>query len=78
MKNELMPGFLDGSISGAAVGGPIGGGKTYICEAVAAELGVPIIILKNIRSMWYGETDQIFERTATALGIFPQGSHFRG
>jgi SpoVK/Ycf46/Vps4 family AAA+-type ATPase len=65
-----MPGFKDGSISGAAVGGPIGGGKTFICEAVAAELGVPVIILKNIRSMWYGETDQIFERLRRLLESF--------
>ena len=54
MREELIPGFLsagDESLSGAAVGGPIGGGKTFICEAVASELGIPVITLKNIRSM---------------------------
>jgi hypothetical protein len=70
MKNELIPGFMDGSISGAAVGGPIGGGKTFICEAVAAELGVPVIVLKAIRSKWFGETDQIFERLRRLLETF--------
>jgi len=70
MKNELIPGFLDGEISGAAVGGPIGGGKTFICEAVAAELGVPVITLKNIRSKWFGETDKIFERLERLLECF--------
>ena len=70
MKNELIPGFMDGSIGGAAVGGPIGGGKTFICEAVASELGIPVIILKAIRSKWFGETDQIFERLRRLLETF--------
>eukprot|EP00697_Spironema_sp_BW2_P005641 gnl/Spiro4/17865_TR9510_c0_g1_i1.p1 gnl/Spiro4/17865_TR9510_c0_g1~~gnl/Spiro4/17865_TR9510_c0_g1_i1.p1 ORF type:complete len:565 (+),score=31.78 gnl/Spiro4/17865_TR9510_c0_g1_i1:3396-5090(+) len=70
MRNELIPGFLDGSIGGAAVGGPIGGGKTFLCEAVASELGVPVILLKGIRSMWYGETDRIFERLRRLLETF--------
>lgn len=70
MKNELIPGFMDGSIGGAAVGGPIGGGKTFICEAVASELGIPVIILKGIRSKWYGDTDAIFERLRRLLETF--------
>jgi hypothetical protein len=70
MEKELIPGFLDGSIGGAAVGGPIGGGKTFICEAVATELGIPVITLKNIRSKWYGETDAIFERLQRLLKTF--------
>lgn len=70
MRNDLIPSFLSGSISGAAVGGPIGGGKTFICEAVASELGVPVITLKNIRSKWFGETDQIFERLRRLLESF--------
>jgi len=70
MKNELIPGFMDGSISGAAVGGPIGSGKTFICEAVASELGIPVIVLKAIRSKWFGETDQIFERLRRLLETF--------
>lgn len=70
MQKELIPGFKKGNLSGAAVGGPIGGGKTFICEAVAAELGIPVIVLKNIRSKWYGETDQIFERLKRLLETF--------
>jgi len=70
MLKELIPGFLDGELSGAAVGGPIGGGKTFICEAVAAELGIPVITLKNIRSKWFGETDKIFERLQRLLESF--------
>lgn len=70
MLNELIPGFMDGSIGGAAVGGPIGGGKTFICEAVASELGIPVILLKGIRSKWYGDTDAIFERLRRLLETF--------
>lgn len=73
IADELLPGFKsDGKdgISGALVGGPIGGGKTFICEAVASEVGCPVIILKNIRSKWYGETDQIFERLKRLLESF--------
>ena len=73
LTNELIPAFKASgkeAISGAAVSGPIGGGKTYICEAVASELGIPVIVLKNIRSKWFGETDQIFERLRRLLESF--------
>jgi SpoVK/Ycf46/Vps4 family AAA+-type ATPase len=55
------------ALSGAAVAGAIGAGKTFIFEAVAAELGIPVIVLKNLRSKWFGETDVIFERLKRVL-----------
>lgn len=71
IERELIPRFKttdkDWALPGAAVGGPIGGGKTFIFEAVAAELGVPVMVLKNLRSQWYGQTDVIFERLKRAL-----------
>jgi len=70
MEQTLIPGFKEGTIGGAAVGGPIGGGKTFICEAMAAELGIPVILLKSIRSKWFGETDKIFERLRRLLESF--------
>lgn len=72
-REELLPSFKnDGKdvISGAAVCGPIGVGKTFICEAFASELGVPVITLKNIRSKWFGETDMIFERIRRLISSF--------
>jgi hypothetical protein len=72
LKEELIPGFQDGTIAGAAVGGPIGGGKTFICEAAAAEVGCPVVLLKSIRSKWFGETDAIFERLYRLLKTFNQ------
>ena len=42
-------------------------GKTYIFEAVASELDMVILVLKNIRSQWLGQTDVIFERLKRVL-----------
>lgn len=65
IEDELIPRMKiagDGSLSGCAVAGPIGGGKTFIFEAVAAELDMPVLVLKNIRSQWFGQTDVIIEK----------------
>lgn len=70
VRRELIPRFRaepDKALPGAAVAGPIGSGKTFIFEAVAGELGVPVLVLKNIRSQWYGQTDVIFERLRRVL-----------
>ena len=70
LKRELIPRFMadpDKALPGAAVAGPIGGGKTFIFEAMAGELGVPVLVLKSIRSQWYGQTDVIFERLRRVL-----------
>lgn len=70
LKKELIPRFQShgpGALSGAAVCGPIGGGKTFIFEAVATELDMVVLVLKNIRSQWFGQTDVIFERLKRVL-----------
>ncbi|MCM8534064.1 MAG: ATP-binding protein, partial [Lentisphaeraceae bacterium] len=70
LQEELIPRFNakdHAALTGAAVSGPIGGGKTFIFEAVAAELDMPILILKNLRSQWFGQTDVIFERLKRTL-----------
>lgn len=70
LEAELIPRFNTSgpeALPGAAVSGPIGGGKTYIFEAVASELGMVVLVLKGIRSKWYGETDVIFERLRRVL-----------
>jgi len=70
LRDELMPRFKASgadALSGAAVAGPIGGGKTFMFEAVAAELDMVVLVLKNIRSQWYGQTDVIFERLRRVL-----------
>jgi len=70
LRNEMIPRIqAEGkkAIPGAAVGGSIGSGKTFIFEALAAETGRPVLVLKNIRSQWYGQTDVIFEKLRRAL-----------
>ncbi|MBP88986.1 MAG: hypothetical protein CMJ64_20110 [Planctomycetaceae bacterium] len=70
LERELIPRFKakgEQALPGAAVAGPIGGGKTFIFEAVAAELDVPVLVLKSIRSQWFGQTDVIFERLRRVL-----------
>ncbi len=70
LREELLPRFRatdDSALPGAAVAGPIGGGKTFIFEAVAGEMGVPVLVLKSIRSQWFGQTDVIFERLRRTL-----------
>lgn len=70
LRNEFMPRLeVAGpeALPGAAVCGPIGGGKTYMFEAVASELDMVVLTLKSIRSKWFGETDVIFERLRRVL-----------
>jgi hypothetical protein len=69
-KKEVIPRVRakgKAALAGAGVAGPIGGGKTYTFEAVASECGIPVLVLKNLRSMWFGQTDVIFERLRRVL-----------
>ena len=70
LRSEMIPRMRStgpDALPGAAVAGPIGGGKTFIFEAVAGELNLPVLTLKNIRSQWYGQTDVLFERLRRVL-----------
>ncbi len=65
MRKEFIPRIQStgkAALSGAAIGGPIGSGKSFLLEAVAGELGMVVLVLKNIRSKWFGGTDVLFER----------------
>lgn len=71
LLKKLLKRFRSNSnsaLSGAAVAGPIGGGKTYIFEALASRLDMPVLVLKNLRSMWFGQTDVIWERFRRVIG----------
>lgn len=72
IHNWFIPRIKRKVLSGAAVGGAIGVGKSYLFEAVATHLDVPVLVLKNIRSKWFGETDVIFERLRRILEVFHQ------
>lgn len=75
LREELIPRFrMDGPevLPGAAVCGPIGSGKSFIFEAVSAEVGMVVLTLGNLRSKWFGETDIIFERLRRVLNTLPK------
>ncbi len=70
LRNKMIPRLKtkgEAALPGAAVAGPIGGGKTFIFEALAVELDMPVLVLKSIRSQWFGQTDVIFERLRRVL-----------
>ncbi|MBN1902904.1 AAA family ATPase [Candidatus Sumerlaeota bacterium] len=79
LMEEILPRFQStgkDALPGAAVSGPIGSGKTFIFEALAAELDMVVLTLKNIRSMWYGQTDVIFERLRRVLNALDKAMIF--
>ena len=70
LKSYVVPRFKAGpaeALPGAAVCGPVGGGKTFIFEALATELDMIVLVLKNLRSQWFGQTDVILERLQRTL-----------
>ena len=70
LKTQLIPRITStgpDAIAGMSVCGPIGSGKTFIFQGLAGELDIPVLVLKNIRSMWFGQTDVIFERLRRLL-----------
>jgi len=70
IRKELIPRFRStgpDTLAGVAICGPIGSGKTFIFEAVASELDMVVLVLKNIRSQWFGQTDVLFERLRRVL-----------
>ncbi len=42
--------------------GTVGTGKTFIVTALAGEIGIPVVMLKNFRSMWQGESEANLEK----------------
>ncbi len=70
LQSEFIPRIRSAgpeALTGAAVAGPIGSGKTFVFEAVAGELGIVVMTLKNIRSQWFGQTDVLFEKLRQVL-----------
>jgi AAA+ superfamily predicted ATPase len=62
----LRAGRLDVVPMGFLICGPVGTGKSFMVRCFAAEIGVPVVELRNFRSMWQGQTEANLERI---LGI---------
>ena len=60
-------GDIDAVPKGYVVCGPVGTGKTFLVKCLAGEAGVPVVVLKNFRNMWYGSTESNLERVFRLL-----------
>ncbi|MBU0468340.1 MAG: ATP-binding protein [Candidatus Omnitrophica bacterium] len=73
VKKKVVPRFKSigkDSLPGAAICGPIGSGKTFFWEAVAAESGMIVLVLGKLRDKWFGESDVRLERLKRILYAF--------
>ena len=52
---------------GYVICGPVGTGKTFLTTCFAGEIGIPVVMLKNFRSMWQGVTEGNLERILNLL-----------
>ena len=52
---------------GYLVSGPVGTGKTFLISCFAGEIGIPMVVLKNFRSQWQGQTEGNLEKILTLL-----------
>lgn len=70
LYKEFMPAVKSRSkhaLSAAVVAGPNRSGKSFIFGATAAELGMSVLTLGNVRSMWFGGTDLRWDRLERLL-----------
>lgn len=65
----LRTGKPDIAPVGILVSGPNGVGKTFVIMAWAHACERTVIVLKNLRSSFFGETDQIFEKIRNVLEV---------
>ena len=63
----LARGALDTVPMGYLLCGPVGTGKSFMAMCAAGELGIPVVMLKNFRSKYVGETEGNLERVLAVL-----------
>jgi hypothetical protein len=74
-KDELIPRLQSknsSALPAMVITGPIGVGKTFYIDAIAAEMDCPVLELGNIRSQWYGGTDIILDKLERLLWVIPK------
>ena len=69
VARTLKTGRADIAPVGMLISGPNGVGKTYVIMAWAHACERVVLILKNLRSSNFGETDQIFEKIRNVLEV---------
>ncbi|GMQ83086.1 MAG: ATP-binding protein [Rhodothermia bacterium] len=63
----LRSGHPDVLPMGYLVSGPVGCGKTFMVQCFAGDIGIPMVMLKNFRSQWQGQTEANLEKILTLL-----------
>ena len=52
---------------GYLIAGPVGTGKSFMVNAFAGEIGIPMVKFRNFRTKWQGETESNLERALNIL-----------
>jgi SpoVK/Ycf46/Vps4 family AAA+-type ATPase len=52
---------------GYLIAGPVGTGKSFMVNAFAGEIGIPMVKFRNFRSKWQGDTESNLERVLNIL-----------
>jgi AAA+ superfamily predicted ATPase len=52
---------------GYLIAGPVGTGKSFMVNAFAGEIGIPMVKFRNFRTKWQGETESNLERVLSIL-----------
>lgn len=63
----LARGQLDCLPMGYLLCGPVGTGKSFLAYCTAKEIGIPVVVMKNFRSKYVGETEGNLERVFAVL-----------
>lgn len=63
----LARGELDCLPMGYLLCGPVGTGKSFLAYCTAKEIGIPVVVMKNFRSKYVGETEGNLERVFAVL-----------
>ncbi len=63
----LARGEMDTLPMGYLICGPVGTGKSFLAFCTAKEIGIPVVMLKNFRSKYVGETEGNLERVFAVL-----------
>ncbi len=65
----LKRGRLESLPMGYLLCGPVGTGKSFLAQCMAGEIGIPVVVLKNFRSKYVGETEGNLERVLSVLRV---------
>ncbi len=52
---------------GYLIAGPVGTGKSFMVNAFAGEIGIPMVKFRNFRTKWQGETESNLEKALNIL-----------